>query len=101
MIADGRYDSDLANLIALEGLYSIGESFGISTFDEVPLYSRLDRIEFLSNESVECRNKILMCAAVRHLESSLTEQARKTADESNYLNMVSVTDGGTSINRRY
>lgn len=88
-----RFGAEFAELIRREGLEHIGvEEPPVRTFDEVPLYSMVHQIDFLSGLPVEARNRLLIAAAVEHLLRIEADILRASAGHLNQLWMVSIVD---------
>ncbi len=62
------FAADFNDLLMAEGIYDPATFSYTEVFDEVPIYSRLDQLDFLDGMSVAERNRLLVLAAVAHLD---------------------------------
>lgn len=93
MLADDvSYAPRFDALLAEEGLLDPAVLSSVESFDEVPLYSRLTQIEFLASHPVAEQNRLLIQAALRHLDR-VRAHVRKgpPARFRHLLTLVSVT----------
>jgi hypothetical protein len=73
-----RLDDQFSHLIQTEGLGVIKRLLTPRQLDEVPLVSRLARIDFLANRDVYEKSRLLLIVALRHLANII---ASKEANE--------------------
>jgi Immunity protein 15 len=91
-------------LLAAEGHTQLSDYLEVTTFDEVPLYSRFDQLSFLDGLDSAEQNRLLIRAAVLHLAKIVDYAGRAFEGRDDpCLRMVSITgwwdsdaDGWTS-----
>jgi hypothetical protein len=94
MDLEPRLREKFSELIRSEGLDELSEPILLDDyFDEVPLYSRYAQLDFLRGMSTDRKNRVLVAAAVWHLESIVSRlQGRAENEPLDYMCMVSIAD---------
>jgi hypothetical protein len=88
-----RLTPHFAKLLQLEGLRPEEFVKPISEYDEVPLYTRLERVAFLSGFSHEARNTALLALALEFLERVLARAKALPAPRlAEFFVMITVMD---------
>ncbi|QIS15363.1 hypothetical protein F5544_37685 [Nocardia arthritidis] len=101
---DDRYRRYFDDLFHEEGWHDLSPIMHVKTFDELPMYSRLDQLGFLEGLSIEDQNRLMIEAATIRLSEIREIECRRQAERDGYLHMVSVTGwwdrsvGGLEIN---
>ena len=88
MIRKINYDSALWKALEKNRLADLSQYHATPMFEEVPLYSRLSDISFLSDLSTDEMNQILLGLSLKFLSSVIAYEVHRTA----YLAAISVWD---------
>jgi hypothetical protein len=75
------FDEQFRRLVQTEGLDNLEKLLTPRELDEVPLVSRLARIDFLADHNAHEKSRLLLVAALRHFRKVLTfKEANNRAD---------------------
>ncbi|MDX6253105.1 MAG: hypothetical protein QOF10_6465 [Kribbellaceae bacterium] len=67
MISDQEFHSHFQGMLERQGLSDPAAFRQVDTFDEVPVFSRLSELDFMSSLPIVDQNRLMIVAATRHL----------------------------------
>ncbi|MEU0092189.1 Imm15 family immunity protein [Kribbella sp. NPDC006257] len=66
-VSDPEFDLQFQRMLERQGLSDPTGFRQVETFDEVPVYSRLSELDFMSSLPIVDQNRLMILAAARHL----------------------------------
>lgn len=87
-------EKNFKKLVEIEGMNDMSIFFRpYKTFEEIPIFSRFDNIEFLSDVSFNKKNKLLIKHAIMLLKEIRNEsKIRLKKDKEEYFSCISLVD---------
>jgi len=92
VISEQEVDTKFQEWLEQEGIADPAVFGQVDTFDEVPSYSRLSQLEFISSLPIVEQNRMLISAALRHLARIHEHREASPERRAEVIVMVSVTN---------
>jgi hypothetical protein len=92
VISDREFDSHFQRMLERQGISDPAVFGRADTFDEIPVYSRLSELEFMSSLPIIDQNRLMIVAATRHLVKICEYRDSSPRIDTDAIVVLSMTD---------